>query len=204
MVVALRDGRHARRIPLWLKLAYTALVAIVIPVYWVEHGPTNFLWFSDVALIVMLPALWFENALLASMMAVGTLPFEILWLIDFILLGPLGIADYMWGAGDMPIYLRLLSGFHFVMPPVMVFALWRLGYERRALPAQTVLAWVLLPATYLLTERGEENINLIYGPTGPQNVIPPFVYLLMYMIVLPLAVHVPMHFLLKKIFKKGR
>ena len=37
----------ARRIPLWLKLAYTAFMAVLVPVYLRNYGPTNFLYFCD-------------------------------------------------------------------------------------------------------------------------------------------------------------
>ena len=33
----------ASRIPLWLKIVYTAFMAVLIPVYWYYYGPTNFL-----------------------------------------------------------------------------------------------------------------------------------------------------------------
>ena len=32
-------------IPRWLKLAYTAFMAVLIPVYWFNYGVTNFLFF---------------------------------------------------------------------------------------------------------------------------------------------------------------
>jgi hypothetical protein len=38
------------RIPLWLKIAYTAFLAVMIPAYWINYGPVNFLYFCDVAL----------------------------------------------------------------------------------------------------------------------------------------------------------
>ena len=56
-------------IPLWLKITYTLFVSSVVPVYWRRYGPANFLWFSDIALLVTVPALWLESPLLASMMA---------------------------------------------------------------------------------------------------------------------------------------
>ena len=42
------------RIPLWLKIAYTAFLAVMVPVYWANYGPTNFLYFCDVALLLTL------------------------------------------------------------------------------------------------------------------------------------------------------
>ena len=34
------------RLPLALKLAYTAWAAVWVPIYWVSEGPANFLWLS--------------------------------------------------------------------------------------------------------------------------------------------------------------
>jgi hypothetical protein len=70
-------------IPLGLKVVYTISVCALVPIYWRQYGPANFLWFSDIALLALVPALWLENALLASMMAVSVVFFEALWNIDF-------------------------------------------------------------------------------------------------------------------------
>ena len=44
-----------RRIPVWLKIAYTAFAAAIVPVYARQYGWRNFLWFSDVALLATVP-----------------------------------------------------------------------------------------------------------------------------------------------------
>ena len=43
-----------------LKVAYTAFMAVLVPVYWHHYGPTNFLYFCDVALFLTLagPGRW--------------------------------------------------------------------------------------------------------------------------------------------------
>ena len=69
----------------WIKLPYTLFVCVLVPVYWVERGPANFLWISDIALLVSVPALWMENRFLTSMMAVGVLLPELAWNLDFFL-----------------------------------------------------------------------------------------------------------------------
>ena len=69
----------------WIKVPYTVFVCILVPIYWVERGPANFLWLSDIALIAAVPALWMENRFLASMMAVGVLLPELAWNLDFFL-----------------------------------------------------------------------------------------------------------------------
>ena len=64
----------AARIPLALKLAYTAFMAVLVPVYWTNYGPANFFYFCDMALILTLIGVWREDALLISMPAVGGSP----------------------------------------------------------------------------------------------------------------------------------
>ena len=53
--------------PWLLKVAFTAFMAVLVPVYLHEYGPTNFLYFCDVALLMTLVALWKEDPLWASM-----------------------------------------------------------------------------------------------------------------------------------------
>ena len=71
------------RVPLALKLAFTVYLAVLIPVYWHYYGPTNFLYFCDLALIITLLGIWPENALLISKCCVGILVPQFIWLADF-------------------------------------------------------------------------------------------------------------------------
>jgi hypothetical protein len=192
--------RHRRVVPLWLKLSYTLFVLVLIPVYWVHYGPQNFLWFSDIALFGAGLALWLEDRLIPGMMllAVG-LP-EIAWNIDFfyqLITGNtiIGLADYMFES-DRPRYLRALSLFHVFMPVILIWLVHRLGYDRRALPLQTLLAMVVLPLTYVISTP-EENINWVYGPGDePQQWVHPLLYLLGLMMFFPLVIYLPTHLLL--------
>ena len=190
----------AGEIPIWIKVAYTLMVAVIVPVYLAYYGPANFLWFSDVALIVTGVALWLENPLLVSMMTVGVLLPELLWnvtLFTRLLTGirVSGLADYMFDT-RIPKWIRALSLFHVVLPVLMLWMLHRLGYDPRALPAQTALAWVILPLTYAVT-KPEDNINWVYGPGArPQRQISPPLYLAFVLIFFPLIVYVPTHLLL--------
>jgi hypothetical protein len=183
----------------FVTLPYTLFVAVLVPVYWVHYGPSNFLWFSDIALFAVLIALWRGGCLLHSMMAVGVLPLEVAWTVDFLMGGQaIGLAAYMFDA-ESPLYLRALSLFHLFLPPLIVWMLVRQGYDRRALVAQTGLAWLVLPATRLLTAP-EDNINWVYGLSEPgQTFGPPLVYLALFMVALPVLVYLPMHFLLKRL-----
>jgi len=191
----------AGEIPLWIKVAYTLMVAVIVPVYLAHYGPANFLWFSDIALIVTGAALWLESPLLVSMMAVGVLLPEVLWNVSFLtrLLTGLrvsGLADYMFDT-RIPKWIRALSLFHVVLPVLMLWMVHRLGYDPRAFPAQTALAWVILPLTYAVT-KPEDNINWVFGPGArPQRQVSPPLYLAFVLISFPLIVYLPTHLLLR-------
>ena len=188
-------------IPFYLKAAYTLFVCVLVPVYWHAYGPKNFLWASDIALFLICISLWLEHPLPNSMMAVGILPFELLWCIDFVSGAQLlGSTAYMFEP-DRPVYLKALSLFHILLPIIMVFLLCRLGYDRRAPFAQTLLIWIVLPATYLLTMPAD-NINFAYGPgKEPQTWMNPLGYLVLIMLLLPVIVCLPMHLLLRHLFR---
>ncbi|AKH37632.1 MULTISPECIES: hypothetical protein [Nitrosomonas] len=188
------------RIPLWLKWTYSLMVLIIVPVYWHDLGPANFLWFSDIALIVMVPALWLESRFLASTMAVGVLLLELMWVMDFIAGGNLTqIAAYMFNS-ETDWHIRILSGtFHLFLPPILLLMLLRYGYDRRALPAQIALAVIVVPVTYLVTDPSE-NINWVYGPAQRQDWISPFWYLVLLLFAFVFLVYLPSHWVFKRFF----
>jgi len=193
-------------LPLWLKLAYTGFLAVMIPTYALRAaaGLSNFLWFSDIAVIVTGVALWLESSFLASMMAVAVLLPEVLWNISVasrVLVGRTvyGIAEYMFHSHEHW-YLRALSLFHVFMPVVLVWMLAVLGYDERALVAQTLFAAVVFVVSYLVTQP-RFNINRVFGPGSlPQRRLHPVGYLMLVILLWPLLVYVPTHFVLKALF----
>src|SRR5262249_53447611 len=204
----------ANRVPLWLKLAYTAFMAVLVPGYWADYGPTNFLYFCDVSLFFTLVGIWTESALLGSMCAVGIPASQALWVVDFLsnLLGfPLtGMTDYMFAA-DHSLFLRGLSLFHGWLPFLLVYLVWRLGYDGRGLPAWTVVAWALVLICFFFMppprpDPGLEpvNIDYVYGfsDTEQQHWMPPGLWVVRLMILMPLILFIPTHFLLRRTMPK--
>jgi hypothetical protein len=191
----------------WVKIVYTAMLAVILPVYWRYYGWRNYLWFSDIALIGTGVALWLESPLLVSTMAVGVLLPELLWNVSFfgrLLLGAhaTDLAGYMFDPRK-PRFLRALSLFHVVLPIVMLWMLHRLGYDSRALVAQTVVAWIVLPLTYAVLRPGDENINWVLGFGKRQERLPPLVYLALLMLAFPASIYIPTHWALNAIFGAG-
>ena len=204
------------RVPWLLKVAFTAFMAVLVPVYLHEYGPTNFLYFCDVALLMTLVALWKEDPLWASMPAVGILLPQAFWILDFLagLVGTsrLGMTDYMFD-NTITVFARALSFFHFWLPLLLLWLVWRLGYDRRALPAWTAIAWGLLITCYLFTPippapesnpKIPVNINYAYGISDakPQEFLSQNLFFLLLMCGLPVFVYAPTHLLLARLFPK--
>jgi hypothetical protein len=193
-------------IPLWLKVPYTVYAVATVAVYLRKYPLWNFLWFSDIALIATVPALWLESSLLASMMLVGVLLPELLWNSAFfvrLVTGKrlFGLTDYMFDPAK-PRYVRAISLFHVVLPFLLLWMVAVLGYDARALVAQTALAWVVLPLTYWLADPKVENVNWVFGWTAePQTRIPPLAYLGLVMIGFPLLIYLPTHLILLRVFR---
>jgi hypothetical protein len=192
-------------IPFGLKIIYTIFVCALVPIYWRQYGPANFLWFSDIALLALVPALWLENTLLVSMMAVSVVFFEALWNIDFFFRlatskSLIGLSAYMFDP-KISLFIRGLSCFHVVLPLLLLWTLHRLGYDQRAFVWQTVVALVVLPISYLVSNP-QENVNWVYGfGQKPQTILPAPLFVIFLLLLLPVAVYLPTHLLFSRIFR---
>lgn len=207
--------RTASRVPLWLKLAFTAYMAVLVPVYWHYYGPTNFLYFCDISMILTLIGIWPENALLISMCCVGIAVPQAFWVVDFSanLAGYSlsGMTDYMFDA-NRSLFLRLLSLFHGWLPFVLVYLVWKTGYDRRAFWSWTLLAWVLLLISFFLMPPPNShpglapvNINYVWGFSdhAAQTWVPSDFWFAGALIGLPLLVFAPAHFVLERVMPKA-
>lgn len=189
--------------PLWMKAAAILFLCVFIPAHLRYSGPVNFLWLSDIGLFGAVLALLLGSRLLASMMLLATLvPDGVGWNLDFLvacLTGwhPLHATPYMFDAG-VPLLIRGLSIFHPLVPALLVWMVYRLGYDRRALVAQSLLTCVLFPLTCLITPPGR-NINWVYGPGQPQSLVPGWLYLLGLILGVPILFYLPVHWLLRKL-----
>src|SRR5690606_18332770 len=122
-----------------------------------------------------------------------------------------GMTAYMFNP-DLTLFTRGLSFFHFWLPLFLLWLLARLGYHRRAFWTWTVLTWVLLPLCYFLLPSPPPleanpnvpvNINSGYGidDTQAQTWMPPLAWLTLLMVTLPLAVFLPTHLILTRVYR---
>lgn len=207
-------------IPRWLKIAYTAFMAVLIPVYWWHYGLSNFLFFCDVALLLVLAGVWTEKPLLISLAAVGILLPQALWCVDFIAEAcgfPFtGMTSYMF-EDERSMFLRGLSLFHGWFPFLVLWLVTRLGYDRRALHGWSATAVVLCVVSFLfLPAPGSAevlanpqipyNVNYVFGmsATEPQRWMSAELYLLAWLGGLFALVYLPTHKLLRRICPEAR
>lgn len=198
----------AAAIPLAVKLAYTAFMAVLVPVYLRQYGPTNFLYFCDVALLLTLGGVWLDSALLLSIATVGILVAQLFWLCDF--LGRMaglpmtGMTAYMFES-RRSLFLRGLSLFHGWLPVLLLYLLTLTGYDGRALPIWAVIGTVLvlvcfafMPPPSPARSLHPVNINYVYGFSDerPQPWMSQRAWLAVVLIGYPLVLYLPAHALL--------
>jgi hypothetical protein len=199
------------RIPLAAKLAYTAFVTVLVPYYWVTYTPWNFLFFCDLSLLIALVALWTENPLLISLPAVGLTGPQLLWVFDFLTGSRItGMTSYMFDP-KIPLLVRGLSSFHGWLPFVLVWGVWRLGYDRRALYGWTAISTVVLLVCFFLAPAPPSpadnpnmavNINFVHGLSveKPQTWMPSWIWLTSMIVGFPVVFYLPAHLVFRSFF----
>lgn len=192
-----------RNIPLWVKIAAAVWVAAWLPIYAVYYGWPNFLHLSDIAIVLTAIGLWTSSELLISSQAVSVLLGETLWCVDVLwtvasghkLIGGIG---YMWDR-QYPLWLRLMSLYHCVLPVLLIWAVARLGYDRRALKLQMGIGAAALMGARLWGRKNNINFafrdpifNRVWGP-APLHLAVMFAGMI-------LLVYLPTHWLLGYFF----
>ena len=192
-------------VPLWLKVAWTAMVLVIVPIYWRHRGVANFLWFSDITFLALVAGLWLESSFIVSLMACMVLVPETLWIVSFF--GSLlhlprvtGFADYMFDEPS-PLWLRAVSLFHVPLFAVIVWGSWRLGYDPGVFPWAVLITWLVLLLTRWLT-KPKSNINHVYRlPIAAGANLTPVQHMLLLMTGVPLVLQLPGHLLLWLMFE---
>ena len=186
---------------LW-KLAYTVFVVLVVAIWQRHYGWRNLLWFSDIALIGAVPALWLESAEITSVLAVAVLLPELLWNVDFGLRLLLrrritGLTDYMFEP-ERPRLLCVLSAlFHVPLPLLLAWMLAEYGYDASVgLTGAVLLAAIVLPWSRAVSTP-ERNINWTYGLGAARTRLSGGIYVALLFAGFVLAVFLPTHHLLR-------
>jgi hypothetical protein len=153
------------KFPAWLRWAALVWLVFWMAAYWRYWGAANFLHLCDIAVIVACIGLWSNNALLISSQAVGSLLVDAIWTLDagwrFFLGHHLtGGTEYLFDP-RYPLWIRLLTLFHLVTPPLLFWAVHRIGYDRRAWALQSGIALAAFAAARFTSP--ELNINFAFS-----------------------------------------
>ncbi len=189
-----------QRLPLWLKIGWTVWLMVWAPVYWRQYGTQNFLFFCDIGNVLIGIGLWLESPLIFSWQACGLLLFQALYTVDFfgaLVFGRhfVGGTEYMFDPG-LPLLIRGLSLFHVVTPPLLLWATWKLGYDALGWTLQALATWIVVPINYFW--RPQFDVNWARGPFfHEQHAVPGWVYLVGYLVAMPVLVYFPTHLLLQ-------
>jgi hypothetical protein len=154
-------GANAFPVLRWIALSW---LVVWLPSYVWAWGWANLLHLCDMAVILGCVGIWWGSSLLISSQAVGSLAAGILWALDVgwrLTTGRflVGGTDYMWDA-RYPLWVRLLSCFHIGLPLALLWAMRKVGYDRRALALQAAIAVGLFVAARFLPQ--ELNLNYAY------------------------------------------
>lgn len=200
-------------IPSWVKMPFALFVGALVPTYWRDYGPANFLWFCDMGLLMTLLGLWLDSPLLISTEAVALAGPQTFWIADFLTGGHIiGVSAYMFNPA-IPLFTRLLSTFHLWLPILLIVLVYRMGYDRRAFWLQSFIAIGVLLASYLLTDPRHRpdaypaaavNVNRVWGihQTDVQTWMPSLAFLGLHVLFWPLFFYLPTHLIFRKIFRQ--
>ncbi len=195
-------------LPLAARLGFTLWMLIWVPLIWWAYGPQNFLWLCNLALFLVLYAVWAGNRLVLSSQAGMVTLIGIVWTLDLLvglIMGgsPTGATAYMWDE-SLPLAARLASLYHVALPIFLLWCLVRLGYDRRGPWLQCLIGSVGILGGWLLTEP-ERNINWIFEPFGMEQVwFPEPVYVALVLLAYPLMIYLPGHYLVRWIVARFR
>ena len=199
---------HPKSFPTWIRWSALAWLLVWIPTYWHTWGVANFLHLCDIAVVLTCLGLWSNSPLLLSSQAVSSLLIDTAWAVDAatrFLTGRhwIGGTEYLFDS-SFPLWVRLLSLFHVVMPFLLLWALHRVGYDRRGWFAQSAIA---IPVVVFarLAATPVTNINFVYAdPFFHRSWGPWPLHLIAVLAFLVFVVYLPTHLLLSRLFPSPR
>ena len=183
----------------WLPPAAAAWLVLFVAGYGWAYGAANFVRLCDVAVILTCVGIMTGSALLVSSQAVSSLVVDFAWDLDLLwrlLFGHhlIGGTEYMWD-GRYPLWVRLMSLFHVVWPPLVIGVLRRVGYDPRGFALQSAIAAVVFIASRFVLPG--ENLNYAFrDPFFHRSWGPAPVHVVLTLAVLVGAIYCPTHRLL--------
>lgn len=194
----------SRRVfPPWMRCAAVLWLAIWIPAYWHTWGVTNFLHLCDIAVLLACAGVAIQSPLLISSQALASLLIDLIWTLDVAWRAVsgrqlIGGTEYLFDA-RFPLWIRLLTLFHVALPFLLLWALTRTGYDRRALRLQSGIAFIALIAARFAG--AQPNINFAFADPFHRTWGSAPVQIAMIFLFLVVVFYFPTHLLLARLFR---
>ena len=189
--------------PEWVRWTALIWLGVWLTIYLKFWGATTFLFLCDIAVILTCLGLFTGNALLLSSQAVSSLVVDTAWMLDIATKlifdrHLIGGTDYFFDP-NYPLWVRLFSLFHVVMPFLLIYAVRRTGYDRRALRLQLLIAAVAMIASRFAN--AARNINFAFlDPILHRQWGSAPVHVFAMLAGLTIVIYVPTHAILSRIF----
>jgi len=193
----------ANPFPAWVRWSALIWLGVWLTIYLRFWGPTTFLFLCDIAVILTCVGLFTGNALLLSSQAVSSLVIDTAWALDIATKlifdrHLIGGTDYFFDP-NYPLWVRLFSLFHVVMPFLLIYGVRRTGYDRRALRLQFLIAAVAMIASRFAA--AARNINFAHvDPILHRQWGPAPIHVAAMLAGLTIVIYIPTHAVLLRIF----
>lgn len=197
----------ANPFPAWVRWTALLWLAVWLTIYLKFWGASTFLFLCDIAVILTCIGLFTGSALLISSQTVSSIVIDTAWLLDIatkLIFNRhlIGGTDYFFDP-NYPLWVRLMSCFHVVLPFVLIAALRRTGYDRRALKLQIAIAAVAIIASRFAS--AARNINFAHAdPFLHRQLGPAPVHVAAVLVGLTVLIYIPTHIALARLFPSSR
>jgi hypothetical protein len=188
---------------MWLRCSALVWLLIWVPAYWRTWGASNFLQLCDIAVILTSLGVLMNNRLLISSQAVSSLLVDFAWIVDagsqlLFRRRLTGGTDYLFDA-NYPVWVRLLSLFHVAMPVLLLWVLYRIGYDHRGFALQSIIALFAFVASRFTNPA--KNMNFAFAdPFFRRSWGPPPVHVAISLAFMVIVAYLPTHIFLKRFF----
>jgi hypothetical protein len=191
------------KFPDWVR--WTALVFLIVwsVIYWLYWGAANFLHLCDLAFIFTCIGFWTGSVLLLSSQAVASLLIDCAWLVSavwqyFTHRALISGTEYLFDV-RYPLWVRLVSSFHVILPIVLLCALHWTGYDRRGWVLESLIASMSFIAVRFTSSA--LNINFAFrDPFFHRAWGPAPLHIAISLIFLNVAAFLPAHLILRSLF----
>ena len=202
-----RSSAAQNSIPPWLRWVALVWMLIWFPTYWHTWGASNFVQLCDVAVILTCVGIWTNSGLLISSQAVSALLVDAAWALDagwrlFTRHHLLGGTEYLFDPSK-PLWIRLLSLYHLALPPLLLWLLYRLGYDKRGWALQSAIALPVFIASRFTIPTKNMNFALA-DPFFRRQWGPAPVHIVVIWLFVVFVVYLPTHFFLMRLFAKQK